>query len=88
MVTSWLLDLTASALAQDHDLGSYSGHVSDSGEGRWTLQAANDLGVPAHVLSSSLFEGFASRDRDDFQNKILSAMRHGFGGHLEKPKAD
>lgn len=85
VVTSWLLDLTATALAQDHDLGSYSGHVSDSGEGRWTLQAANDLGVPAHVLSSSLFERFASRDRDEFQNKILSAMRHGFGGHLEKP---
>lgn len=88
VVTSWLLDLTASALSQEGDLGSYSGHVSDSGEGRWTLQAANDLGVPAHVLSSSLFERFASRNRDEFQNKILSAMRHGFGGHLEKPKSE
>lgn len=84
VVTSWLLDLTAAALVQEPDLGSYGGHVSDSGEGRWTLQAANDVGVPAHVLAASLFERFASRDRDEFQNKILSAMRHGFGGHLEK----
>jgi len=88
VVTSWLLDLTAAALTQDGDLHSYSGHVSDSGEGRWTLQAANDVGVPAHVLSASLFERFASRDRDEFQNKVLSAMRHGFGGHLEKPKSE
>jgi 6-phosphogluconate dehydrogenase len=86
VISSWLLDLTASALAQQGDLESYSGHVSDSGEGRWTLQAANDVGVPAHVLSASLFERFASRDRDEFQNKVLSAMRHGFGGHLEKPQ--
>ncbi len=84
VVTSWLLDLTAAALVQQPELGTYSGHVSDSGEGRWTLQAANDVGVPAHVLAAALFERFASRGRDDFQNKILSAMRHGFGGHLEK----
>jgi 6-phosphogluconate dehydrogenase len=86
VVTSWLLDLTAAALAQAPDLEGFSGHVSDSGEGRWTLQAANDEGVPAHVLSAALFERFASRGLDEFQNKVLSAMRHGFGGHLEKPK--
>ena len=84
VVTSWLLDLTASALATDPGLEKYSGHVSDSGEGRWTVQAANDEGVPAHVLAAALFERFASRDRDEFQNKVLSAMRFGFGGHTEK----
>jgi 6-phosphogluconate dehydrogenase len=84
VVASWLLDLTAQALAADPGLGGFGGKVSDSGEGRWTLAAANDLGVPAHVLAASLFERFASRDLDLFQNKVLSAMRFGFGGHLEK----
>ena len=86
VITSWLLDLTAQALAGEPDLGSFSGRVSDSGEGRWTLQAANDEGVPAHVLAAALFERFGSRDLDQFQNKVLSAMRKGFGGHLEKAK--
>jgi len=86
VVTSWLLDLTAQALAQEPDLASFSGRVSDSGEGRWTLQAANDEGVPAHVLAAALFERFGSRDLDQFQNKVLSAMRKGFGGHLEQGK--
>jgi 6-phosphogluconate dehydrogenase len=84
VVASWLLDLTAQALASDPTLENFGGRVSDSGEGRWTLAAANDLGVPAHVLAASLFERFASRDLDLFQNKVLSAMRFGFGGHLEK----
>jgi 6-phosphogluconate dehydrogenase len=84
VITSWLLDLTASALASDPTLEQFGGRVSDSGEGRWTVQAANDEGVPAHVLTAALFERFASRERDLFQNKVLSAMRFGFGGHLEK----
>jgi 6-phosphogluconate dehydrogenase len=84
VVASWLLDLTAQALAADPRLDRFGGKVSDSGEGRWTLAAANDLGVPAHVLGAALFERFASRDLDLFQNKVLSAMRFGFGGHLEK----
>jgi 6-phosphogluconate dehydrogenase len=84
VVSSWLLDLTAQALASDPGLGKFGGTVSDSGEGRWTVAAANDEGVPAHVLTASLFERFASRDLDLFQNKVLSAMRFGFGGHLEK----
>jgi 6-phosphogluconate dehydrogenase len=84
VVASWLLDLTAQALAADPHLARFGGKVSDSGEGRWTVAAANDLGVPAHVLAASLFERFASRDLDVFQNKVLSAMRFGFGGHLEK----
>jgi len=86
VVSSWLLDLTAQALATDPGLDQFGGQVSDSGEGRWTVAAANDLGVPAHVLTASLFERFASRDLDLFQNKVLSAMRFGFGGHLEKKK--
>jgi 6-phosphogluconate dehydrogenase len=85
VITSWLLDLTAQALATDQDLARFGGRVSDSGEGRWTVAAANDLGVPAHVLTAALFERFASRDLDVFQNKVLSAMRFGFGGHQEKP---
>jgi 6-phosphogluconate dehydrogenase len=85
VITSWLLDLTAEALASDPGLEAYAGRVSDSGEGRWTVQAANEAGVPAHVLTAALFERFASRDQDLFQNKVLSAMRHGFGGHVEKP---
>ncbi len=84
VITSWLLDLTASALAGDPALAKFAGRVADSGEGRWTIQAANDEGVPAHVLTAALFERFASRDHDEFQNKVLSAMRFGFGGHTEK----
>jgi 6-phosphogluconate dehydrogenase len=84
VISSWLLDLTASALAGDAGLEKFAGTVSDSGEGRWTLQAANDEGVPAHVLAAALFERFASRGHDDFQNRVLSAMRFGFGGHTEK----
>jgi len=84
VITSWLLDLTAAALAADPGLDRFAGRVSDSGEGRWALQAANDEGVPAFVLSAALFERFASRDQDVFQNKVLSAMRAGFGGHAEK----
>ena len=84
VVTSWLLDLTAQALATDPNLEKFGGKVSDSGEGRWTVAAANDLGVPAHVLTASLFERFASRNLDLFQNQVLSAQRFGFGGHVEK----
>jgi 6-phosphogluconate dehydrogenase len=84
VISSWLLDLTAQALVGSPDLGHFGGRVSDSGEGRWTIAAANDLGVPAHVLTASLFERFASRGLDDFQNRVLSAMRFGFGGHVEK----
>jgi 6-phosphogluconate dehydrogenase len=84
VIESWLLDLTASAMAKDPQLDGFAGTVSDSGEGRWTLQAAIDEAVPAHVLTAALFERFASRDHDQFQNKVLSAMRHGFGGHQEK----
>jgi len=84
VISSWLLDLTASALAVDPSLEKFGGRVSDSGEGRWSLQAATDEGVPAHVLAAALFERFASRDQDVFQNKVLSAMRFGFGGHAEQ----
>jgi 6-phosphogluconate dehydrogenase len=84
VVASWLLDLTAQAFLGNPNLENYAGRVSDSGEGRWTLAAANDEAVPAHVLSAALFERFASRGEDDFQNRVLSAMRFGFGGHLEK----
>ena len=84
VISSWLLDLTAQALAGSPNLERFGGKVSDSGEGRWTVAAANDLGVPAHVLTASLFERFASRGLDDFQNRVLSAMRFGFGGHVEK----
>jgi 6-phosphogluconate dehydrogenase len=87
VIASWLLDLTAQALAKSPALGEFGGNVSDSGEGRWTVAAANDEGVPAHVLTAALFERFASRGLDDFQNKVLSAMRFGFGGHMEKPAA-
>ena len=84
VIASWLLDLTANALASDPDLKQFGGKVADSGEGRWTLQAAIDEGVPAHVLTAALFERFGSRDLDAFQNKVLSAMRFAFGGHIEK----
>ncbi len=84
VVSSWLLDLTAQSLAGDPSLEKFGGKVADSGEGRWTVQAANDVGVPAHVLTASLFERFSSRGLDLFQNKVLSAMRFGFGGHVER----
>jgi 6-phosphogluconate dehydrogenase len=84
VVSSWLLDLTAAALARDEECEGYQGRVSDSGEGRWTLQAAIDEAVPAHVLAASLFERFSSRGEAEFQDRLLSAMRHGFGGHVEK----
>jgi len=83
VIPSWLLDLTAEALATDARLDAFGGKVADSGEGRWTVQAANDVGVPAHVLTAALFERFASRGLDRFQNQVLSAMRKGFGGHAE-----
>ena len=85
VIGSWLLDLTAAALLEDPDLAQYGGRVSDSGEGRWTIQAAIDEGVPVPVLSAALFERFTSRGNADFANRILSAMRYEFGGHLEKP---
>jgi 6-phosphogluconate dehydrogenase len=84
VIPSWLLDLTAQSLATDPQLAGYAGRVSDSGEGRWTLAAANDLGVPVYVLAASLFERFASRGEADFQNRLLSALRFQFGGHAEK----
>ena len=84
VIASWLLDLTAAALAQDPQLSRFGGRVSDSGEGRWTIKAAIDEAVPAPVLSTALFERFSSRSRSEFQNKVLSAMRYEFGGHLEK----
>ena len=86
VVTSWLLDLTASALAQESRLDSYSGYIEDSGEGRWTLMAAIEEGVPAEVLSAALYTRFRSRQSHTFAEKIISAMRKGFGGHVE-PKA-
>ena len=86
VVASWLLDLTASAFVKSPTLAEFGGEVSDSGEGRWTVAAANDEAVPAHVLTAALFERFSSRGLDEFQNKVLSAMRLGFGGHLEKRK--
>jgi len=85
VIASWLLDLTASALAADPKLAQFAGRVSDSGEGRWTIKAAIDEGVPVPVLTTALYERFASRGEADFQDKVLSAMRFGFGGHLEKP---
>ena len=85
VISSWLLDLTAKSLVAKPDLEGYAGRVSDSGEGRWTLKAAIDEGVPANVLSAALFERFSSREGDDFQNRVMSAMRLEFGGHMEKP---
>jgi 6-phosphogluconate dehydrogenase len=87
VIASWLLDLSAISLLQDPKLDNFAGRVSDSGEGRWTIKAAIDEGVPAHVLSSALYERFASRGDADFADKLLSAMRYQFGGHLEKPAA-
>ena len=83
VVSSWLLDLTANALAREERLESYSGYVEDSGEGRWTLQAAMDESVPAEVLSAALYARFRSRQEHTFAEKVISAMRKGFGGHLE-----
>jgi 6-phosphogluconate dehydrogenase len=85
VVGSWLLDLTATALAESPELGEFAGRVSDSGEGRWTLAAAIDLGVPVPVLSSALFERFSSQGSQQYADKVLSAMRKQFGGHVEKP---
>jgi len=85
IIGSRLLDLTAAALAQDSKLQRFGGRVSDSGEGRWTVQAAIEVGVPAYVLSAALYSRFESRGRAEFADKLLSAMRLGFGGHLEKP---
>jgi 6-phosphogluconate dehydrogenase len=84
VIASWLLDLTAAALARDPHLDTFAGRVSDSGEGRWTLDAAIDEAVPAHVLSAALFERFSSRGQAEFQDRVLSAMRFQFGGHIEK----
>jgi 6-phosphogluconate dehydrogenase len=85
VIASWLLDLTAAALLEDPALTKFSGRVSDSGEGRWTIKAAIDEAVPSPVLTTALYERFSSRGEADFQNKLLSAMRYEFGGHLEKP---
>jgi 6-phosphogluconate dehydrogenase len=85
VIASWLLDLTAASLVKDPSLSEYAGRVSDSGEGRWTIKAAIDEGVPVPVLSTALYERFSSRGESDYQDKLLSAMRFQFGGHLEKP---
>jgi 6-phosphogluconate dehydrogenase len=85
VIASWLLDLSAAALLKDPELSQFAGRVSDSGEGRWTIKAAIDEGVPAHVLSSALYERFSSRGDAEFADKLLSAMRSEFGGHVEKP---
>ena len=85
VITSWLLDLTAAAFARDPGLDQFEGNVSDSGEGRWMLEAAIETATPAHVLAAALFQRFSSRGEADFQNRVLSAMRFGFGGHLEQP---
>jgi len=85
VISSWLLDLTAGALLQDPKLENYAGRVSDSGEGRWTINAAIDESVPTPILSAALYARFSSRGEAGFADKVLSAMRHGFGGHLEKP---
>jgi len=86
VISSWLLDLTAEALVKDPALAGFAGRVSDSGEGRWTIRAAIDEGVPAPVLTTALYERFSSRGDADFQDKLLSAMRYGFGGHVEVQK--
>jgi 6-phosphogluconate dehydrogenase len=86
VVGSWLLDLSARAFARAPNLEGYTGHVADSGEGRWTLEAAIEEGVPAHVLAASLFQRFESRGLAEFQNRVLSALRFELGGHVEKKK--
>ena len=85
VIASWLLDLTAQALVQSPDLADFGGRVSDSGEGRWTSLAAIDTGTPAPILTAALYQRFSSRDEAEFADKVLSAMRWGFGGHVEKP---
>jgi len=87
VIASWLLDLTAAGLVEDPELKKFAGRVSDSGEGRWTIKAAIDEAVPVPVLSTALYERFSSRGEADYQDKLLSAMRFGFGGHLEKRAA-
>jgi 6-phosphogluconate dehydrogenase len=87
VIASWLLDLTAAALVEDPEMAKFGGKVSDSGEGRWTIKAGIDEGVPTPVLTTALYERFSSRGEADFSNKLLSAMRYEFGGHLEKPAA-
>jgi 6-phosphogluconate dehydrogenase len=86
VIASWLLDLTAAGLVNDPELSHFAGRVSDSGEGRWTIKAAIDEAVPVPVLSAALYERFSSRGEADYQDRLLSAMRFGFGGHLEKTK--
>jgi len=86
VVASWLLDLTAAALVEDPELKQFAGRVSDSGEGRWTIKAAIDEAVPVPVLSTALYQRFTSRGESDYQDKLLSAMRYQFGGHVEKPR--
>jgi len=86
VIASWLLDLTASALIEDPNLTKFGGRVSDSGEGRWTIKASIDEAVPTPVLTTALYERFSSRGEGDYANKLLSAMRYQFGGHLEKPE--
>ncbi|HEX5463167.1 MAG TPA: 6-phosphogluconate dehydrogenase (decarboxylating), partial [Burkholderiales bacterium] len=88
VIASWLLDLTAGALFEQPDLAGYSGHVADSGEGRWTVMAAIEEGVPAPVLGAALYQRFASRGNDEFAAKVLSAMRYQFGGHVERKGDD
>jgi 6-phosphogluconate dehydrogenase len=88
VVASWLLDLTASALRKSPDLDGFAGRVSDSGEGRWTVQAAVEESVPAPVISAALFARFSSRGEADYGDRLLSALRFEFGGHVEKPKED
>jgi len=87
VISSWLLDLTAAALAEDAGLDSYTGYVEDSGEGRWTIHAAIEEAVPADVLSAALYARFRSRDPESFALRLLSAMRKGFGGHVESKAA-
>jgi 6-phosphogluconate dehydrogenase len=87
VIASWLLDLTATSLVEDPNLSKFAGRVSDSGEGRWTIKAAIDEGVPVPVLTAALYERFSSRGEADYQDKLLSAMRFQFGGHLEKAAA-
>ncbi|OWY62049.1 6-phosphogluconate dehydrogenase (decarboxylating) [cyanobacterium TDX16] len=87
VIASWLLDLTAAALKEDPELAQFGGRVSDSGEGRWTVMAAVDEGVPAHTITAALYERFSSRGNAEFSDRVLSAMRKQFGGHVEKPAA-
>jgi 6-phosphogluconate dehydrogenase len=86
VISSWLLDLTAEALVKDQSLAQFSGHVADSGEGRWTIHAAMEEAVPAYVLSAALYARYRSRQEASYADKLLSAMRFGFGGHVEIPQ--